>query len=98
MRRVRIIHVLRPLTGSAALAALLSVLALWGIGQEVFVAHVLANMPSTADAAAVLKFFAAAFLNTRFIVQVLSVVALGAFIWLVRAIAETLGRAVRFAI
>lgn len=84
MRRVRTIHAVRPFTSSTALALALAFGALWGIGRQVWVARVLENMPSLADVGATLRFAYAAFAHTDFIVQVLSVVVLGAALWLVR--------------
>ncbi|MGE5541283.1 MAG: hypothetical protein ACM3TU_03330 [Bacillota bacterium] len=84
MRRVRVIHAVRPLLSTTALGVIVLVLALWGIGREVWVARVFENMPSVADLAAVTRFFAAAFLNTRVAVQVLLVLAAFASVLVVR--------------
>ncbi len=81
MRRVRVIHTVRPLVSGTTLASFLFLLAVWGIGREVWVAHVIANMPSTGDVTAVVRFFVSAFLNTRFVVQVLTVLAGGALVY-----------------
>ena len=86
MRRVRTIHALRPFFSTATLASLLFLLAVWGIGREVWVAHVLQNMPSMQNVTSVARFFASAFMSTRFIVQVLAVVAVAAFVWAAREI------------
>lgn len=96
MQRVRVIHMLRPVLSSTVLAALLFLVALWGVGQEVFVAHVFANMPPLVNVAAVTRFFVSAFVNTRFVVQAFSIVALGAFIWLVRDLVRTVVPSARF--
>ena len=90
MRRVRLIHALSPLMTAGSFAALLLLLALYGIGREVWVAHVLANMPPLFQIGDVARFAVAAFVNTRFVVQVLSVVALGAFIWVMRDLVRLL--------
>lgn len=84
MRRVRTIHTVRPLLSTTAFSAILFLGALWGIGKQVWVAQVLENMLSLADVGAVSTFVLAAFINTEFIVQVLTVLALAAAIWIVR--------------
>jgi hypothetical protein len=84
MTRVRTVHVLRNVFSTPVLSAAVFVLAAWGIGREVWVARVLQNEPPVtfADAYAVIHFYAYAFLDTRFIVQALSIVAIGALVWL----------------
>lgn len=90
MRRVRIIYGIRAATPVFA-ASFLFVLALWGIGREVWVAKVLENMSSYADLPAMFGFLTSAFLNTEVVVQALSILALGALIWLARSFALTVG-------
>lgn len=90
VRRVRTIHALRPLTGSAAGAFVLLGISLYILGREVFVAQVLRNMPSISDLSAVLGFIEAAFFNTTFAVQALSVLAFMAGLWLIREIVRLL--------
>lgn len=97
MRRVHTIRLVRPFLSSTALSSLVIVLALWGIGREVWVARVFENMPSLADAAAVSQFVLSAFLHTDFVVQALSVVTMAAAVWLVRDALRTLTYANRFA-
>jgi hypothetical protein len=82
MRRVRFAHAVRPFLSNAAGAVALFGVSLYFLGREVFVAQVFRNMPS--DFAAVLRFIEAAFLNTTFVVQVLTVLAALAGLWLVR--------------
>ncbi len=82
MRRVHTIHFLQSPVTTLALTAIVFALALWGIGREVWVARVFHNMPSPSDFDAVLRFTLSAFIDTRFIVQALSIIALGALIWL----------------
>ena len=82
MRRIHTIHFLQSPTTTLASAAIIFVLAAWGIGREVWVARVFHNSPPLIDWDAVLRFYLSAFLDTRFIVQVLSIIAIGAFIWL----------------
>ncbi len=90
MHRVRTIHTLRPLLSEAMLAFVLFAVALYGIGREVWVAKIIANMPSATNVAALTRFMVAAFLNTHFIVQALTVLALAAFVWLAHEMARTL--------
>lgn len=86
MRRVRIIHSVR-IAAPVLAASVLLALALWGIGREVWVAKVLENMPSYADVPGVLGFLSGAFLHTELAVQVLSILVLGALLWLARSFA-----------
>lgn len=84
MRRVRIVHTLRPFTGRLAGAFVLLGASLYMLGREVFVAQVFRNMPYAFDLSSVLTFLEAAFLNTTFFVQAFFILAFIAFIWLVR--------------
>lgn len=86
MRRVRLIRVLRLIISTVVLAVLTSVAALWGIGREVWVARIFENAPR--DFASVPNFYIAAFLHTHFIVQVLTVLTLGSFIYLILELAR----------
>lgn len=85
MRRVRFVHAVRLASSLVAAFALLGI-SLYLLGRQVFVAQVMRNMP--ADAAAMLRFFEAAFLNTTFLVQALTVLALLAGLWLLRECAR----------
>lgn len=87
MRRVYRIHALRR--GVAVVgAASVFLLALWGVGREVWVAKVFENMPSVADVPAVALFFLNAFQDTDLVVQALVIVALAALVWFARALAR----------
>lgn len=87
MRRVYRVHALRR--GTAVIgAASVFMLALWGVGREVWVAKVFENMPSIVDVPAVSLFFLRAFQDTDIVVQVLVLVALAALVWLARAFAR----------
>ena len=97
MRRVHTIHFLQSPVTTLALTAVIFGLSLWGIGREVWVARVFQNMPSLGDWDAVLRFSLSAFLDTRFIVQALSIVALGALIWLATNLINLTRETVRFA-
>ena len=79
MSRVRAIHFMQSPVTTIASAGVLFILAMWGIGREVWVARVLRNMPPPMDVAAFLRFYFSAFIDTRFIVQVLLVLAIMAF-------------------
>ena len=89
MRRVRFAHAARPFLSNTAFALALLGLSLYLLGREVFVAQVFRNMPST-DLSAMLHFAEAAFLNTTLLVQVLTVLAALASLWLVRECARLL--------
>jgi hypothetical protein len=82
--RVHTIRTLRPLVSDAAAGVVLFLVALYGIGHEVWVAKVVANMPPLFDVAAVTQFFLAAFMQTEFIVQTLTVLAVVAAILVIR--------------
>lgn len=94
MRRVRAARTVSPLLSGEALALVVAVLALWGIGREVWVARVFQNAPSLAHISAASHFWLAAFLNTRSTVQLLVLATLIAALYLVREFA----RAVPFAL
>jgi hypothetical protein len=98
LMRVRAVHTLRTYFFPALCALLLLVLALAGLGREVWVAHVIANMPQPTHIAALLRFLAAAFLNTTYVVQVLSIVAVGMFIWFTERSVRTLTTFTRLAL
>lgn len=88
MRRVHTIRYLRPLTSGAVLAALVLVAALWGIGREVWVAHVLQNAPK--DVAGEAQYFVYAFDHTRIIVQALVVLTFASLVYLARSTARSI--------
>ena len=90
MRRVRIMHATRTFA-PVFVASILFMLAVWEIGREVWVAKVFENMPSFANVPAVLNFIGNAFVNTEVAVQVFSILALGALVWLARSFALAIG-------
>jgi hypothetical protein len=92
MRRVRTIAILRPFVSGAAFATLLALLALWGIGREVWVAKVFANGPR--DFVGHAFYLLYAFEHTRAVVQALSLVVLAAVIYLARETARVLAELV----
>lgn len=82
MRRVHTVHRFRPLVSGGTVALAVFVFALWGIGREVWVAQVFANAPT--DLIGFVKFFIAAFENTRTTVQALSIAAFFGMLWFFR--------------
>ena len=86
MRRVRLIRILRLAISTVVLAVLTFIAALWGIGREVWVARVLENAPR--DFASLPNFYISAFLHTHLIVQVLTVLTLGSFLYLLVELAR----------
>ncbi|HEY4489322.1 MAG TPA: hypothetical protein VJA87_02460 [Candidatus Paceibacterota bacterium] len=87
MRRVYFVHAVRPFVSNTAGAIVLLGFSMYLLGREVFVAQVLRNMPA-ADPAAILRFAEAAFLNTTFVVQALTIFAAISGLWLVRECAR----------
>ena len=73
MRRVRMVHALQPFASMGMLAALICIAALWGIGREVWVAHVFQNAPH-AGLVSLGRFYVAAFEHTKLAVQALVLV------------------------
>ena len=85
-RRVRRMRVLRVVLSNTALASVVVVLALWGIGREVWVARILQNAPR--DLTRLPNFYLAALRHTRLAVQILSLVTLAALVELARQMAN----------
>lgn len=81
MQRVHLIRALRFAVSNSVFSALVSLLALWGLGREVWVARVLQNAP--ADFLELPRFYIAAFLNTNIAVQALVLLIGASFIYLV---------------
>ncbi|MFZ1075398.1 MAG: hypothetical protein WAN50_03435 [Minisyncoccia bacterium] len=88
MQRVYLIRALRLAISSSVFSMLVTLLALWGIGREVWVAHVLQNAP--VNMTDLPRFYLLAFDRTRFIVQALIVLAILAFAILVREVARAI--------
>ena len=84
MRRIRLIRILTLIISTVTLAVLAGVAALWGIGREVWVAHVFQNMPRVTDVNQFITFWLAAFTNTSFLVQMLVVFTALSFLFLIR--------------
>src|SRR6185436_11547902 len=88
MQRVHLIRALRLAVSSGTLSVLVSILALWGIGREVWVAHVLQNAPS--NFFTLPSFYLAAFLHTRLVVQALILIVFIALYFVGREISRAL--------
>ena len=88
MQRVHLIRALRFAISSGVLSALVSLLALWGIGREVWVGRVLQNAPASPPA--LLQFYLAAFLHTRSIVQVLVLLVIASLLYVAYEIARAI--------
>ncbi|HUX81039.1 MAG TPA: hypothetical protein VMV38_01825 [Candidatus Paceibacterota bacterium] len=82
MRRVRRIRFLRLIFSNTTLAFAVLVLAVWGIGREVWVARVLQNAPT--NIMDLPNFYVAAFRHTRLIVQVLTLSTLASLVYVAR--------------
>lgn len=82
MRRIHLIRILGLVISTVTLAALTLVLALWGIGKEVWVERVFQNAPK--DVVNLPNFFIAAFGHTRLVVQVLALFTFASFVYLAR--------------
>ena len=95
MRRVRVAHRLQPFFSMGALAIVVGVLALYGIGREVWVARVFENGPQ--DLFGRFLYLLYAFEHTRFVVQALVAVTLTSTMYVARLVAERISRALSFA-
>ncbi|MEK7125968.1 MAG: hypothetical protein AAB517_00670 [Patescibacteria group bacterium] len=83
MRRINLIRMLGLVISTVTLAILTLILALWGIGKEVWVERVFQNAPD--DFMELPNFFIAAFGHTRLVVQILAILTFASFIYLARA-------------
>ncbi len=92
MKRVYRMRVLRALASNTVLAAAVAAAALYGIGREVWVAKVFANMPQVASLSAQTSFWLSAFFHTHFLVEALIVATLLALIILARETARLLAQ------
>lgn len=88
MRRVHRVRVLRFLISNLTVSGLLLVLALWGIGREVWVAKVFSNGPQ--DMLGQAKYLLYALRHTDFMVQALMAIMVAATIQLARSCAAIL--------
>jgi len=88
MRRVHTVRVLRVVFSGVTASFLLLLLALYGIGREVWVARVFTNGPQ--DFFGHFTYLSYAFTHTRLIVQVLTLLTLASIIYLARSFARTI--------
>ncbi len=93
MRRIHIIRILGLVISTATLAIITLVLALWGIGKEVWVERVFQNAPK--DFVNIPNFLVSAFGNTRLVVQILAILTFTSFIYLARATARAISSVFR---
>jgi hypothetical protein len=84
MQRVHLIRALRFAISGGAFSMLVSLLGLWGLGREVWIAHILQNAPN--NPLDLVRFYFIAFEHTRLVVQVLIVLIVAALIFVVREI------------
>ena len=84
MQRVHLIRALRFAISGGAFSMFVSILGLWGIGRQVWVAQVLQNAP--ANPLGLFRFYFAAFEHTSLLVQVLVVLTLTALLYVVREV------------
>jgi hypothetical protein len=82
MRRVHTVRMLRLVVNGASASALVLFLSLYAIGREVWVAKVLTNGPE--GLLGRLLYLEYAFLHTQVAVQVLTLLAVGAVVYLAR--------------
>lgn len=88
MRRVYTIRILRIVFGGATAACLLLLLALYGLGREVWVAKVFENGPQNFFGHS--RYLLYAFDHTRLTVQALTLATLGSLIYLARTTGQSL--------
>ena len=88
MQRVHLIRALRFAISSGVFSTLVSLLALWSLGTQVWVSHVLQNAPT--NLLDLPGFYLSAFLNTRPLVQVLILLSVGALVFVAREISRAL--------
>jgi len=86
MGRVRRIAVLRMIISGAVFAITLVLLALYGLGREVWVARIFENGPQDFLGHALYLLYA--FEHTRFVVQALALVCIASFLYLAREVAK----------
>ena len=88
MRRVHLAYILKSILSSAALAAGICILSLWGIGREVWVARVFTNGPQSFIGHAFYLVYA--FEHTRLVVQSLCLLTLASLLYLAREVARAI--------
>lgn len=90
MRRVHTIHTLRILFSPLSTSTVLFALSLAVFGREVWVAHIIQNLSAIHSPESILTFFVSAFMNTRVIVQVVTILMAGACVWFIYGIKKVL--------
>jgi hypothetical protein len=93
MQRVHRISVLRIVISGAVFAITIALLALYGLGREVWVAQVFENGPETFLGR--ILYLVYAFEHTRFVVQALAVICAGSFVYLAREIVRAVSSSTR---
>ncbi len=88
MRRVHIISVFRFVLSGSVFAVFILILALWGIGREVWVAKILENGPI--DFIGKFQYFFYAFDHTRLVVQALTLLTLASMVYLAREVTRSI--------
>lgn len=88
MNRVHLLRILGLIISTVMFAVLTFIAALWGVGREVWVARVFENMPHLNNFVAFTRFLFAAFIHTQLLVQILVLITLSSFIYLIREIAR----------
>lgn len=96
LARARRIQLLRPFLSGAMLGSVLTGISLYALGREVWVARVFENIPIQNGALAVTRFFEVAFMNTTFVVQVLSILFVFGVLWSARETARLVSPRVRY--
>jgi hypothetical protein len=89
MRRVHRISILRLIISGTVFAVTLALLALYGIGREVWVAQVFENGPQSFLGHTLYLLYA--FEHTRFVVQALALLCIGSLVYLVREAVRFIG-------
>ena len=88
MQRVHLIRALKFAISGGVFSTIISILGLWGIGREVWVAHVLQNAPT--NIFNLPQFYLAAFEHTRLIVQALIALTVAALVFVAREISRAI--------
>lgn len=88
MQRVHLIRALKFAISGGVFSTIVSFLGLWGIGREVWVAHVLQNAPTSISNLP--AFYLAAFEHTRLPVQLLIVLTLIALFFVAREVSRAI--------
>jgi hypothetical protein len=86
MQRVYLIRALKIAISTSTLSTFVSLLALWCIGRQVWVAQVLHNAPT--DPFNFIQFYGSAFLHTSITVQILILVILVSIFYIAREVAR----------